>query len=98
MNTLTLYRPRQAVVITMFDAVLLFYAYSSRIYDLLPRRPRGEVERSQLTQSGIVFAYNMKDSNIDRWTDGKTWTPSRQVEPFLVCFQTQPILTRSNVA
>ncbi|KAJ3336788.1 hypothetical protein HDU93_002140 [Gonapodya sp. JEL0774] len=35
-------------------------------------------------RSGSVFVFNEEESNIKRWTDGRTWSPSRVLGQFLI--------------
>lgn len=48
-----------------------------------PRRLR-ESERNQAIQSGAVFIYEEGASGIKRWTDGKSWSPSRLMGNYLI--------------
>ena len=41
-------------------------------------------ERKTLVKSGAIFIFSVEESNIQRWTDGITWSPSRVVRNFLV--------------
>lgn len=53
---------------------------------IVPRvtRRMNDSERKTLVKSGAVFIFSVEESNIQRWTDGITWSPSRVVRNFLV--------------
>ncbi len=50
---------------------------------MVKRRPTSS-ERSSVAQSGHVFMFEKKASGIQRWTDGRRWSPSRILGEFLI--------------
>ncbi|EEB09698.1 gluconate transporter inducer Gti1 [Schizosaccharomyces japonicus yFS275] len=70
-------------IASTFDALLLFEAcYQSKL-SLIKRRLTSH-ERKTLIHSGSIFIYDEGCSNVKRWTDGLTWSPSRIVGNFLL--------------
>lgn len=53
----------------------------------LPRilRRLNSSEKSHLIQSGAIFVYDKEESQIQRWTDGRSWGSSVLENHFLVC-------------
>ncbi|KAJ2684078.1 Gluconate transport-inducing protein, partial [Coemansia spiralis] len=70
---------------TAFDALLLFDACCD---GRLPRVPRrfGDRER-QTIQSGAVYVWDEEETGMRRWTDGRTWSPSRVNGCFLIYYE-----------
>ncbi|KAI0190086.1 Gti1/Pac2 family-domain-containing protein [Astrocystis sublimbata] len=65
------------------DALCCFQAVISGRATHIARRPQDK-ERPNLIKSGNVFIYEKHASGIDRWTDGKIWSPSRILGNFLL--------------
>lgn len=63
--------------------MMLFEACLGGLLRQLPHRPRGR-ELERLVKSGNVFVYDECSSEIKRWTDGITWSPSRVLGGYLV--------------
>lgn len=70
-------------VATTYDALILFEACLSGNLNRVLRRPNYQ-ERNSSIGSGSVFIYVEKESGIKRWTDGVRWSPSRNLNDFLV--------------
>ncbi|KAJ1672946.1 Gluconate transport-inducing protein, partial [Spiromyces aspiralis] len=70
---------------TTRDALLIFEACR---LNLLPRVQRrfGERERQSI-RSGSVFVWDEEESGMRRWTDGRTWSPSRVHGSFLIYYE-----------
>lgn len=81
---------------TTFDAFLLLEAVLRGERQHAPGRLQ-EVEGAEpLIASGNVFVCNEESSGIKRWTDGKSWSPSRIQTNFLIYRETDPELTRAS--
>ncbi|KAK5332772.1 Global transcription regulator sge1 [Exophiala xenobiotica] len=65
------------------DAVMLIQACVRGSLQVVKRRPISS-ERPSVAQSGHVFIYEEKSSGIQRWTDGRHWSPSRVLGEFLI--------------
>ncbi|KAK0748636.1 Gti1/Pac2 family-domain-containing protein [Apiosordaria backusii] len=59
------------------------------------RRPHDK-ERDQCIRSPHVYIYEEEASGIKRWTDGRSWSPSRIVGNFLVYRETMPAQNSNN--
>lgn len=68
---------------TTEDALIVFGACFTGYLHYCLRRPK-EAEWPQLIVSGNVFVYDEAVSGIKRWTDGKSWSPSRALGDFLL--------------
>jgi len=68
---------------TTNDALLLFEACRIGKLKRIQRR-LSESERLSQVVSGSVFIWDEEESGIKRWTDGKTWSPSRIHGSFLI--------------
>ncbi|KAJ2157831.1 Gluconate transport-inducing protein [Coemansia sp. RSA 552] len=70
---------------TAHDALLLFEASAS---GLLPRVQHrfGDRER-QTIRSGAVYVWDEEETGMRRWTDGRTWSPSRVHGCFLIYYE-----------
>lgn len=68
---------------TSNDARSLIQACLQGALCLVRRRPTSS-ERSSVAQSGHIFIYEEKASGIQRWTDGRHWSPSRILGEFLI--------------
>ncbi|KAJ1731394.1 Gluconate transport-inducing protein [Coemansia biformis] len=70
---------------TAFDALLLFDACCN---GLLPRVQRrfGDRER-QTIRPGAVYVWDEEETGMRRWTDGRTWSPSRVHGCFLIYYE-----------
>ncbi|KAJ2776960.1 Gluconate transport-inducing protein [Coemansia javaensis] len=70
---------------TATDALLLFDACCD---GLLPRVQRrfGDRER-QTIRSGAVYVWDEEETSMRRWTDGRTWSPSRVHGCFLIYYE-----------
>jgi Gti1/Pac2 family len=65
------------------DAAYLVSAASRGMIPRITRRLFSD-ERLALVKSGSVFVFSVNESCINRWTDGKSWSPTRIKENFLV--------------
>ncbi|KAJ3216233.1 hypothetical protein HK099_005943 [Clydaea vesicula] len=54
------------------------------------QRRMSEEERIINIKSGNVFVWDEAESGIKRWTDGRSWSPSRSSGQFLVYKETEP--------
>ncbi|ORZ11069.1 Gti1/Pac2 family-domain-containing protein [Absidia repens] len=63
------------------DALLIFEACRQGQLNRVQRRLSSK-ERFHI-QSGSVFAWDENEAGMRRWTDGKTWSPSRVLGSFL---------------
>ncbi|CAO3589112.1 unnamed protein product [Absidia cylindrospora] len=63
------------------DALLIFEACRQGQLNRVQRRLSSK-ERT-LIQSGSIFAWDENEAGMRRWTDGKTWSPSRVLGSFL---------------
>ncbi|KAJ2769272.1 Gluconate transport-inducing protein [Coemansia nantahalensis] len=70
---------------TAFDALLLFDACCD---GRLPRVQRrfGDRERQSI-RSGAVYVWDEEETGMRRWTDGRTWSPSRVHGCFLIYYE-----------
>jgi hypothetical protein len=64
------------------DALLLFEACLGGAFNHAAHRPCDR-ERVSLIKTGNVFIYEENSSQITRWTDGVTWSPSRILVNFI---------------
>ncbi|GHJ87823.1 hypothetical protein NliqN6_4225 [Naganishia liquefaciens] len=58
------------------DALILFEAAKRGIIPRVTRRLTDR-EKAAMIKSGAVFVFDEHESNIKRWTDGMSWSPSR---------------------
>ncbi|EXU94862.1 Gti1/Pac2 family transporter [Metarhizium robertsii] len=65
------------------DILILVEAYLRNHLSGVPRRP-DDIEKRDLIKSGSVFIIDQHDSGIKRWTDGRSWSPSRIFGDFLL--------------
>lgn len=63
------------------DALIIFEACRKSKLQRVQRRLSSK-ERVQI-RSGSVFAWDEREAGMRRWTDGKTWSPSRVLGSFL---------------
>lgn len=63
------------------DALLIFEACRRGILNRVQRRLTSK-ERMDI-RSGSVFAFDEREAGMRRWTDGRTWSPSRVLGSFL---------------
>ncbi len=70
-------------VATAFDAVLLFEACLQGHLPVIDQRVDSS-DRTRLISSGHIFIYEQQECNIQRWTDGLKWSPSRALDGFLI--------------
>ncbi|KAG8906073.1 hypothetical protein FRB99_007661 [Tulasnella sp. 403] len=68
---------------TVGDAVVLLEAAKRGLVKLVKRRIPAD-QRGKLIKSGRVFIFKEDSANIKRWTDGRTWSPSRIAGDWLV--------------
>lgn len=61
---------------TTEDALILFEAARLGVLKRVSRR-LFESERNEHVKHGVVFVWDEEESGIQRWTDGRQWTPSR---------------------
>ncbi|KAI8321604.1 hypothetical protein GQ54DRAFT_261553, partial [Martensiomyces pterosporus] len=70
---------------TAHDALLIFEA-SNQGY--LPRVQRRFSDRERQTiRSGAVYVWDEEETGMRRWTDGRTWSPSRVHGCFLIYYE-----------
>ncbi|KAJ2355887.1 Gluconate transport-inducing protein [Coemansia erecta] len=68
-----------------YDALLIFEACC---HGLLPRVPRRFTDRERQTiRSGAVYVWDEEETGMRRWTDGRTWSPSRVHGCFLIYYE-----------
>jgi hypothetical protein len=79
---------------TRDDAVILVQACREKSLDFVPRRPTSS-ERPSIAQSGHVFVYEATASDIQRWTDGRHWSPSRMSGDFFIYGERLPSANRA---
>ncbi|KAM7216513.1 Gti1/Pac2 family domain containing protein [Rhypophila decipiens] len=72
------------------DAYIIIQACIDGKLPSLPRRPSETENTDLIVKSGCVVVYEESASTIKRWTDAKTWSPSRLVGNFLVYRETEP--------
>jgi hypothetical protein len=65
------------------DALILFEAAKRGIIPRVTRRLTDR-EKAAMIKSGAVFVFDEHESNIKRWTDGMSWSPSRIFGNYLV--------------
>jgi hypothetical protein len=65
------------------DALILITQAIRGEIPMVYRRPH-KSERQFTIVSGNVFIFNENESSIKRWTDGFSWSGSRQLGNFLV--------------
>lgn len=63
------------------DALIIFEACRKNQLNRVQRRLSSK-ERVQI-RSGSVFAWDEREAGMRRWTDGRTWSPSRVLGSFL---------------
>ncbi|CAO3695658.1 unnamed protein product [Rhizopus stolonifer] len=63
------------------DALIIFEACRKSKLSQVKRRLSSK-ERMQI-KSGSVFAWDEREAGMRRWTDGRTWSPSRVLGSFL---------------
>lgn len=73
----------QGYIASTLDALLLFECALSGRISQVSRRPNDR-ERQDLIKSGSIFIYQESATGIKRWTDGKSWSPSRILGNFLI--------------
>ncbi|KAF9897238.1 hypothetical protein BX616_005941 [Lobosporangium transversale] len=66
---------------TPHDALLIFEACHLGIISRVHRR-LSDIER-QCVRSGSVYCFDEREAGMRRWTDGKSWSPSRVTGSFL---------------
>ncbi|KAF9189303.1 hypothetical protein BGZ51_009697 [Haplosporangium sp. Z 767] len=66
---------------TPHDALLIFEACHLGIISRVHRR-LSDIER-QAVRSGSVYCFDEREAGMRRWTDGKSWSPSRVTGSFL---------------
>ncbi|KAJ2082670.1 Gluconate transport-inducing protein [Coemansia sp. RSA 988] len=70
---------------TAYDALLIFEACNS---GLLPKVQRRFSDRErQKIRSGAVYVWDEEETGMRRWTDGRTWSPSRVHGCFLIYYE-----------
>ncbi|CAO3658334.1 hypothetical protein G6F70_002652 [Rhizopus microsporus] len=63
------------------DALIIFEACRKGLLQRVKRRLTSK-ERTEI-RSGSVFAWDEREAGMRRWTDGRTWSPSRVLGSFL---------------
>jgi hypothetical protein len=86
---------------TRDNAVKLVQACGPGHLHFVHKRPTSS-QRHSLSQSGHVFIYEKSASSIQRWTDGRHWSPSRVLGEFLIYAErlasgTQPHPTETDI-
>ncbi|KAF9111433.1 hypothetical protein BGX27_004947 [Mortierella sp. AM989] len=66
---------------TPHDALIIFEACHIGIISRVHRR-LSDIER-QCVRSGSVYCFDEREAGMRRWTDGKSWSPSRVTGSFL---------------
>ncbi|KAF9171068.1 hypothetical protein BGX21_009552 [Mortierella sp. AD011] len=66
---------------TPHDALIIFEACHLGIISRVHRR-LSDIER-QCVRSGSVYCFDEREAGMRRWTDGKSWSPSRVTGSFL---------------
>ncbi|CAO3567409.1 unnamed protein product [Mortierella alpina] len=66
---------------TPLDALIIFEACHLGIISRVHRR-LSDIER-QSVRSGSVYCFDEREAGMRRWTDGKSWSPSRVTGSFL---------------
>ncbi|KAJ2488568.1 Gluconate transport-inducing protein [Coemansia sp. RSA 2050] len=70
---------------TAHDALIVFEACNR---GLLPRVQRRFSDRERRTiRSGAVYVWDEEETGMRRWTDGRTWSPSRVHGCFLIYYE-----------
>ncbi|KAJ2006933.1 Gluconate transport-inducing protein, partial [Coemansia thaxteri] len=70
---------------TAHDALIIFEACNKGI---LPRVQRRFSDRERRTiRSGAVYVWDEEETGMRRWTDGRTWSPSRVHGCFLIYYE-----------
>ncbi|KAJ2347563.1 Gluconate transport-inducing protein [Coemansia sp. RSA 2671] len=70
---------------TAHDALIVFEACNK---GLLPRVQRRFSDRERRTiRSGAVYVWDEEETGMRRWTDGRTWSPSRVHGCFLIYYE-----------
>ncbi|KAJ2450221.1 Gluconate transport-inducing protein [Coemansia sp. RSA 2424] len=70
---------------TAQDALIVFEACNR---GLLPRVQRRFSDRERRTiRSGAVYVWDEEETSMRRWTDGRTWSPSRVHGCFLIYYE-----------
>ncbi|KAJ2018827.1 Gluconate transport-inducing protein [Coemansia sp. S680] len=70
---------------TAHDALIIFEACNR---GLLPRVQRRFSDRERRTiRSGAVYVWDEEETGMRRWTDGRTWSPSRVHGCFLIYYE-----------
>ncbi|KAI1302105.1 hypothetical protein EDD11_005734 [Mortierella claussenii] len=69
------------LVKTPHDALIIFEACHLGIISRVHRR-LSDIER-QCVRSGSVYCFDEREAGMRRWTDGKSWSPSRVTGSFL---------------
>ena len=70
---------------TTTDALRLITAARQGVIPRITRDLNGS-ERRAMIRSGAVFVFCVEESGIKRWKEGLSWSPSRIVGNFHVCF------------
>jgi hypothetical protein len=77
---------------TPADAIMLFEACRQGFLPRVQRRLSEEERRN--IKPGLVFVWDEKEAGMTRWTDGKSWSPSRVAGNFLIYHETYPDMER----
>ncbi|KDQ08468.1 hypothetical protein BOTBODRAFT_59327 [Botryobasidium botryosum FD-172 SS1] len=92
--TIVTEEPLNAFLRTTADCLIVLEAFERHMIPRIHRRLR-EPERRRFIRSGAVFVFDEKESEIKRWTDGFSWSPSRILGNFLVYREISPTSRRS---
>ncbi|KAI8808688.1 Gti1/Pac2 family-domain-containing protein [Cladochytrium replicatum] len=71
------------VVQSTHDCLILFEACRQGVLKRVRQRLT-DSERDKVIRSGAIFIWDEEESGIKRWTDGRSWSPSRIQGSFLV--------------
>lgn len=67
---------------TQLDALLVVYATKLSLLPGVVERPKHS-EKARIS-NGSIFCFSEEKTGMKRWTDGKTWSPSKVLGQFLV--------------
>jgi len=66
----------------IIDVLQILSGVREGVLNSISRRPQ-DSDKETLIISGNIFVYETDTSGIKRWTDGKFWSPSRSLAPYL---------------
>ena len=77
-------QPSYVGFISTIDAAALLFKACRQGHVHTTRRRIDSSDRTSLISSGHIFIYHQQKCNIQRWTDGLRWSPSRKLDGFLI--------------